>query len=169
MDHPLNVLFLCTGNSCRSVMAEAILNHMGSEHFRAYSAGSKPRGVVHPMTLKVLQHVGYDTAAYRSKSWDEFTQPGAPQIDLVITVCDRAAAETCPIWPGHPTTAAWHFRDPADAQGSDDEVFKAFDAIFLEISQRIRLFLDLPQEKIDKMALRQHANELQAHAELDKG
>ena len=152
-DPVYNVLFLCTGNSARSVLAEAILNREGRGRFRAFSAGSDPKGVVHPMTLRLLQGLGYDTSFARSKSWDEFTGPGAPALDFIITVCDNAAAETCPIWPGHPATAHWGIPDPAAAEGNEAERALAFDLAYRQMSQRIGLFLALPLASIDRMSL----------------
>ena len=150
---PYNVLFLCTGNSARSVMAEAALEHFGRGRFRAYSAGSFPTGRVNPFALELLKAKGLRAEGYRSKSWDEFAQPGAPQMDFIFTVCDNAAGEPCPVWPGHPATAHWGFEDPAAVQGSDDDKRRAFERIYQEIVARIRLFLALPLDKIDRMSL----------------
>ncbi len=152
-DPVYNVLFLCTGNSARSVLAEAILNREGRGRLRAFSAGSDPKGVVHPMTLRLLQGLGYDTSFARSKSWDEFTGPGAPALDFIITVCDNAAAETCPIWPGHPATAHWGIPDPAAAEGNEAERALAFDLAYRQMAQRIGLFLALPLASIDRLSL----------------
>ena len=152
-DPVYNVLFLCTGNSARSVLAEAILNREGRGRFRAFSAGSDPKGVVHPMTLRLLQGLGYDTSFARSKSWDEFTGPGAPALDFIITVCDNAAAETCPVWPGHPATAHWGIPDPAAAEGNEAERALAFDLAYRQMAQRIGLFLALPLASIDRLSL----------------
>jgi arsenate reductase len=138
------VLFLCTGNSARSVMAEALLNVRSKGRFRAYSAGSHPAGKVNPFAVELVEKIGYPTAELRSKSWDEFAASGAPAIDFVITVCDNAAGEVCPIWPGKPTKAHWSFEDPAAVQGTDDEKRKAFHDIYLQIARRIDLFLALP-------------------------
>ena len=148
-----NVLFLCTGNSARSVMAEAILEHLGQGRFRAFSAGSFPAGKVNPFALELLKAKGFPTGHFRSKSWDEFARPGAPAMDFIFTVCDNAAGEQCPVWPGHPATAHWGFEDPAAFQGPDAEKRRFFEKIFQEISARIRLFLALPLEKIDRLAL----------------
>src|SRR5436189_59560 len=133
---PFNVLFLCTGNSARSIMAEAILNKLGAGKFRAYSAGSQPKGRVNPHTVQLLQSLGYDTSGFRSKSWSEFANPGAPALDFVFTVCDNAAGETCPVWPGQPMTAHWGIPDPAEAKGSPAEVALAFKDAYRMLSQR---------------------------------
>lgn len=154
MSHkPYNVLFLCTGNSARSVMAEAILNSFGKGNFKAYSAGSYPSGKVNPFTLELLKSKGFSTEGLRSKSWDEFARPGAPEMDFIFTVCDNAAGETCPEWPGHPATAHWGFEDPAAFAGPDAEKRRFFERIFQEISARIRLFLALSLSKTDRMSL----------------
>lgn len=154
MSHkPYNVLFLCTGNSARSVMAEAILNSFGKGNFKAYSAGSYPSGKVNPFTLELLKSKGFSTEGFRSKSWDEFARPGAPEMDFIFTVCDNAAGETCPEWPGHPATAHWGFEDPAAFAGPDAEKRRFFERIFQEISARIRLFLALSLSKTDRMSL----------------
>ena len=148
-----NVLFLCTGNSARSVMAEAVLDNLGKGRFRAHSAGSFPTGKINPFTIELLKSKKLPIDNLRSKSWDEFARPGAPEMDFIFTVCDQAAGETCPVWPGHPATAHWGFEDPAHFNGSDAEKRKFFEKIFLEISARIRLFLALPLDKIDRMSL----------------
>jgi protein-tyrosine-phosphatase len=152
----LNVLFLCTGNSARSIMAEALLNQpsIGGGRFKAFSAGSHPNGAVHRRTLETLERQGVSTAGLRSKSWDEFAAPGAPQLDFVFTVCDRAAAEVCPIWPGQPVTAHWGLPDPALATGSDEVVERAFKDAFLTLRRRIELFTALPFDKLSGLALR---------------
>ena len=152
-DRVYNVLFLCTANSARSVLAEAILNELGQGRFRAYSAGSQPRGSINPHALRLLQRLGHDTSGLRSKSWDEFAEPGAPQMDFVFTVCDSAAAEACPVWPGHPATAHWGIPDPAAAQGSEAEIALAFDDAYRMLRRRIELFLALPLASIDQRAL----------------
>jgi arsenate reductase len=152
-DRPFSVLFLCTGNSARSVLAECILNKMGAGKFRAFSAGSQPKGAVHPQTLALLNSLGYDTHALRSKSWNEFAKPGAEPIDFVFTVCDNAAGEACPIWPGKPTTAHWGIADPAAAQGSEAEVALAFTEAYRMLSRRIELFVALPLDKLDGMTI----------------
>lgn len=148
-----NVLFLCTGNSARSVLAESILGDLGRGRFNAFSAGSFPRGEVHPMTLEVLEQLRFPTTGFRSKSWDEFTRPGAPQLDFIFTVCDSAAGETCPIWPGHPATAHWGIPDPAAAEGSETERRKAFQEAALILKRRIELFLNLPLARLDALSL----------------
>ena len=153
MDQPFNVLFLCTGNSARSIMAEAILNKVGAGKFRAYSAGSQPKGRVHPETLKLLQSLGYDTSACRSKSWSKFANPGAPLLDFVFTVCDNAAGEACPLWPGQPMTAHWGIPDPAEAKGNPAEVALAFKDTYRMLHQRIGVFTALPLRSLDKLSL----------------
>lgn len=155
-----NVLFLCTGNSARSVMAEVILNNIGKDRFKAYSAGSHPRGEVHPMTLAVLSDQFDDLSGLRSKSWDEFAEPNAPQMDFVITVCDQAAGEVCPLWPGQPITAHWGFADPAKVEGDESKQRHAFSAAQIQILTRIRLFMSLPIEDLDSMALQTKVREL---------
>ncbi|MGD9739922.1 MAG: arsenate reductase ArsC [Bauldia sp.] len=153
---PYNVLFLCTGNSARSIIAEAILAKEGQGRFRAFSAGSYPKGMVNPMTIVLLSNLGFDTSAFRSKSWDEFSGPDAPDMDFVFTVCDDAAGEACPVWPGHPMTAHWGVPDPAAATGSDAERMIAFTDAYRMLHNRISVFLALPIETIDKLALKQH-------------
>ncbi|OQW54978.1 MAG: ArsR family transcriptional regulator [Proteobacteria bacterium SG_bin9] len=150
---PFNVLFLCTGNSARSVIAEAILNKIGAGQFRAYSAGSQPKGRVHPETIRLLDGLGYDTSAFRSKSWSEFAQAGAPQFDFVFTVCDSAAAESCPVWPGQPMTAHWGIPDPAEATGTPAEIALAFKEAYRLMNQRISIFTSLPLRSLDRLAL----------------
>jgi len=148
-----NVLFLCTGNSARSIMAEAILNKVGAGRFHAYSAGSHPKGKVHPETLRLLKSLGYDTSGIHSKSWDEFTAPDAPVFDFVFTVCDNAAAEACPLWPGQPMTAHWGVPDPAQATGTAAEVALAFKDAYRMLNQRIGIFTALPIKSLDKLTL----------------
>jgi arsenate reductase (thioredoxin) len=157
-DRPYNVLFLCTGNSARSILAEALLNRDGGDRFRAYSAGSFPKGDVHPMSLDLLASLGFDTDGLRSKSWDEFAQPGAPEIDFIFTVCDDANGEVCPVWPGHPMTAHWGIEDPAAVTGPAQR--DAFVRAMTYLRQRILLFLPLPIESIDKLALRQKLRDI---------
>ena len=152
-DQPFNVLFLCTGNSARSIMAEAILNKVGAGRFRAHSAGSRPKGHVHPETLRLLQSLDCDTSAFRSKSWQEFTKPGAPEFDFVFTVCDNAAAETCPLWPGQPMTAHWGVPDPAEATGSEAEIALAFKDAYRMLNRRIGIFTSLPLRSLDRLTL----------------
>ena len=149
----MNVLFLCTGNSARSILAEAYLNSAGGGRFRAYSAGSHPGGKVNPFAIELLQKNRIGVAGLRSKSWDEFAKAGAPLLHYVFTVCDNAAGETCPLWPGQPITAHWGVPDPAAVQGSDDEKRKAFLLAFTQLSTRIRLMLNLPIEKLERQAL----------------
>ncbi|HET8731534.1 MAG TPA: arsenate reductase ArsC [Moraxellaceae bacterium] len=155
-----NVLFLCTGNSARSVMAEGLLNVLGKGHFRAWSAGSQPTGRVNPFAIEILQNIGYDTSALRSKSWDEFAAADAPAMDFIITVCDNAAGEVCPVWPGHPATAHWGFEDPAAVQGTDDAKREAFHQIFHQIRNRVQLLLALPLDDLDRIALAAHVHEI---------
>ena len=153
MMRPLNVLFLCTGNSARSILAEAYLKARGGGKFVAYSAGSHPAGKVNPFALDLLQYHRFDTQGLRSKSWDEFSRPGAPELDFVFTVCDNAAGEACPVWPGQPITAHWGVPDPAAVQGSEEQKRKAFLQAFTRLSTRINLMLALPFERLDRMAL----------------
>ena len=160
MKRPLNVLFLCTGNSARSILAEAYLNARGEGRFVAYSAGSHPAGKVNPLALELLRKNRLDTPNLRSKSWDEFARPEAPQVDFVFTVCDNAARETCPFWPGQPVTAHWGVEDPAAVQGSDELRRKAFVKAFTELSTRINLLLALPIDKLDRQALRHRLDEI---------
>jgi protein-tyrosine-phosphatase len=155
-----NVLFLCTGNSARSILAEAYLNSAGRGRFKAYSAGSKPGGRVNPFALELLAKSRIDTAGLRSKSWDEFAQPGAPKMDFVFTVCDNAAAEPCPYWPGQPMTSHWGVPDPAAVEGSDEEKRKAFLSALSVLSARINLFINLPVEKLDRLAIKNELDEI---------
>ena len=152
-DRIYNVLFLCTGNSARSVLAEAILNKIGAGKFRAYSAGSQPKGQVNPNTIHLLQKLGYETAGFRSKSWSEFAQPGAPALDFVFTVCDDAAGETCPVWPGQPMTAHWGIPDPAAAAGTPAEIAIAFSDAYRMLQRRIEAFAALPLRALDSLTL----------------
>lgn len=152
-DDAYNVLFLCTGNSARSILAEALLNAAGRGRFRAYSAGSFPKGVVHPLAIELLAKNRLATADLRSKSWDEFAAGGAPQMDFVFTVCDNAANEVCPVWPGHPVTAHWGVADPAAVEGTREEQERAFVKAHTELSRRIQLFVNLPFAALDRMAL----------------
>jgi arsenate reductase len=159
-DQPFNVLFLCTGNSARSIMAEAILNKLGAGKFRAYSAGSHPKGHVHPETLRLLQSLGYDTSSFRSKSWSEFADPGAPLLDFVFTVCDNAAGEACPVWPGQPMTAHWGLPDPAEAKGNPAEISLAFKDTFRMLNQRLGIFTSLPLRSLDQLSLQKKLREI---------
>lgn len=152
-DRVYNVLFLCTGNSARSILGEAILNHVGLGRFKAFSAGSTPKGSVHPMTLETLAKVGISTDGLRSKAWDEFATPGAPKMDFIFTVCDNAAGETCPIWPGQPMTAHWGIEDPAVVDGTDLEKEAAFVKALRYLKNRIVAFTNLPLSSIDKLSL----------------
>jgi arsenate reductase len=156
------VLFLCTGNSARSIMAEAILDREGKGRFEAYSAGSRPKGAVNPHAAALLKGLGYDTAAFRSKSWDEFGGPGAPQFDFIFTVCDQAAGESCPVWPGHPMTAHWGIPDPAAAEGNDAEIALAFDEAYRMLTTRIGVFTALPIATLDHVALDRRLREIGA-------
>jgi arsenate reductase (thioredoxin) len=160
MDGRDNVLFLCTGNSARSIMAEAILNHKGRPTFTAYSAGSHPSGAVRPEALKQLALAHLPTDGLRSKSWDEFAQPGAPRLDFVFTVCDNAAKELCPVWPGQPMTAHWGVPDPAAVVGTQEQIEKAFREAFIVLDRRISLFLCLPIASLDKLALKKEIDRI---------
>jgi protein-tyrosine-phosphatase len=153
VNQPLNVLFLCTGNSARSILAEAYLNSAGGLRLRAYSAGSHPAGKVNPFAVELLQKRGISTEGLRSKSWDEFASLGAPPLDFVFTVCDNAAGEACPLWPGQPVTAHWGVPDPAAVAGSDEDKRRAFLGAFTTLSSRIRLLLELPVAKLDAHSL----------------
>jgi len=153
MPEPFNVLFLCTGNSARSIIAEAILNRLGKGKFVAFSAGSQPKGAVNPNTIRLLRRLDYDTSTLRSKSWSEFAQDGAPKLDFVFTVCDNAAGESCPVWPGQPMTAHWGIPDPAEAQGTPAEIAFAFNDAYRMLSQRIGIFVALPIAALDKLTL----------------
>jgi protein-tyrosine-phosphatase len=152
-DRPFNVLFLCTGNSARSIIAEAILSKMGAGKFRAYSAGSQPKGQVNPHTVELLRGLGYDTSGLRSKSWHEFAKPGAPALDFVFTVCDNAAGEACPLWPGQPMTAHWGVPDPAEVEGSAAEIGLAFKDTYRMLYQRLGIFTALPIDSLDALSL----------------
>lgn len=155
-----NVLFLCTGNSARSVMSEGILNHLGKGRFKAYSAGSHPSGKVRPEALKQLERVGISTEGLRSKSWDEFAGPDAPHMDFIFTVCGNAAKEVCPVWPGHPATAHWGVDDPAAVEGPPEDIARAFSDAFMVLESRIRLLLALPLEELERMELEQKLHEI---------
>lgn len=155
-----NVLFLCTGNSARSILAEAYLNREGKGRFKAYSAGSYPRGTVNPLSIALLDREGFETSTLRSKSWDEFAAPGAPDMDFVFTVCDDAANEVCPVWPGHPMTAHWGVPDPAAAQGSEAEKALAFAEAFRMLRNRISLLINLPIASLDRLSLQNHLDRI---------
>ncbi len=161
MADPYRVLFLCTGNSACSIIAEAILNKLGEGQFRAYSAGSQPKGQVNPnTTTQLLQGLGFDTSGFRSKSWNEFAKPGAPSLDFVFTVCDNAAGEACPFWPGQPMTAHWGVPDPAEAQGSAAEIALAFKDAYRMLFQRVGVFTALPIRSLDKLSLQTKLKEI---------
>lgn len=157
---PFNVLFLCTGNSARSIMGEAITNRVGGGKFKGFSAGSMPKGAVHPLTLKLLNQLNYDATALRSKAWDEFSVPGAPQLDFVFTVCDNAANETCPIWPGQPMSAHWGVPDPVAVEGTDTEKALAFAETYRMLSSRISIFTSLPLASLDELSLQRRLDEI---------
>jgi len=160
MTRPYNVLFLCTGNSARSIMAEAILNYKGVPNFKAYSAGSHPTGSVRPEALKLIEQARLPVNGLRSKDWDEFANPGAPKLDFVFTVCDNAAKEVCPVWPGQPMTAHWGVPDPAAVAGTPQEIEKAFRDAFMILDRRIALFLCLPLSSLDKLAIQKNIDDI---------
>jgi protein-tyrosine-phosphatase len=160
MERPFNVLFLCTGNSARSIIGEAILNKLGAGRFKAFSAGSQPKGRVNPHTLQLLQGLDYDTSGFRSKSWNEFAKPGAPALDFVFTVCDNTAGEACPVWPGQPMTAHWGIPDPAEANGSAAEIALAFKDAYRMLHQRIGIFIALPIRSLDQLSLQKRLTEI---------
>lgn len=157
-DKPFNVLFLCTGNSARSIIAESLLNQWGRGRFVGYSAGSHPKGEVHPMAVELLANMKVPTAGLRSKNWDEFSKPGAPVMDFVFTVCDNAAGEVCPVWPGQPMTAHWGIADPASVTGSQKERRAAFRTAFSELDSRIKIFTSLPIRSLDRVKLQERLN-----------
>lgn len=159
-DKTYNILFLCTGNSARSIMAEVLMNHLSGGRFHAYSAGSHPASEVNPFALELLHRKGFATDALHSKSWDEFAKPDAPAMDFVITVCDKTAGEVCPVWPGQPMTAHWGFEDPAAVVGSNDARRQVFLKVFVEIARRIELMLALPMEKLDRLALERRVRDI---------
>ena len=159
-DRPYNVLFLCTGNSARSILAEALVNQWGRGRFVGYSAGSSPKGRVHPIALELLKHLNMPTDGMRSKSWTEFAKPDAPELDFVFTVCDNAAAEACPVWPGQPMTAHWGVADPAAVEGSDTDKWLAFRQAFRELESRIKIFTSLPIKSLDRVKLQQRLREI---------
>src|SRR4051794_36805860 len=165
-----NVLFLCTGNSARSVLAEAAIGRWGAGKFRGFSAGSHPKGAVHPLTLKLLSNLNYNVSGFRSKSWDEFARPGAEPLDFVFTVCDNAAGEVCPVWPGQPMTAHWGVEDPAAFVGPDEQALKLFKRVYLELEARIKVFTSLRLEALDKLSLQNKLREIgRTHAAIDHG
>jgi protein-tyrosine-phosphatase len=155
-DKPFNILILCTGNSARSILGEALVNHWGRGQFVGYSAGSAPKGQVHPIALELLRQLNMPTEGLRSKSWDEFARPGAPHLDFVFTVCDNAAGESCPYWPGQPMTAHWGVEDPAAVEGTDTEKWSAFRTAFRELENRIKAFTALPVRTLDRAKLQAH-------------
>jgi arsenate reductase (thioredoxin) len=157
---PFNVLFLCTGNSARSILAEAIMNNIGGGKFRAYSAGSTPKGAVHPQALNLLGGMGFDVSGFGSKPWEAFAAPGAPAMDFIITVCDNAAGEVCPIWPGQPISAHWGMPDPAAVEGAPAAVALAFANTYRMLANRIRLFASLPIDSLDRLAIKRSMEEI---------
>lgn len=164
---PYRVLFLCTGNSARSILGESLLRRLGAGRFEAWSAGSHPRGEVHPLALRVLREAGHDTQGLRSKSWDEFEGPGAPELDFVFTVCDDAAGEACPVWPGQPVTAHWGMPDPAAVEGSEAERLWAFRRTFSQLARRVELFASLNLESLDRLALATRVRAIPKEADRD--
>ena len=169
-DRPYNVLFLCTGNSARSILAESLINHWGRGRFRGFSAGSRPKGVVHPIAIELLKHMKLPTEGLRSKSWDEFAAPGAEPLDFVFTVCDNAAGEACPYWPGQPITAHWGVPDPAAVTGTETEKWMAFRDAFRLLENRIKIFTSLPIATLDRMKLKERLDAIgtMPPAETDK-
>jgi protein-tyrosine-phosphatase len=159
-DRAFNVLFLCTGNSARSIMAEAIINRVGEGKFKGYSAGSMPKGQVHPLTINLLNKLNYDTTSLRSKSWEEFSVPGAPELDFVFTVCDNAANEVCPFWPGQPMTAHWGVPDPAAIEGSETQRALAFADTYRMLNNRIGIFTSIPLKSLDSLTLQRHLDDI---------
>jgi arsenate reductase (thioredoxin) len=168
IDRPFNVLFLCTGNSARSILAESLLTHWGRGKFVSFSAGSSPKGTVHPIALELLSHMKMPTEGMRSKSWDEFAKPGAPKLDFVFTVCDNAAGEMCPIWPGQPMTAHWGVADPAAVEGPDTEKWLAFRTAFRELESRIKIFTSLPIRSLDRVKLHERLRAIGKTAAADE-
>ena len=168
IERPYNVLFLCTGNSARSIMAECALNRWGQDRFKSFSAGSQPKGQVHPMTLRLLEKLNYRTVELRSKSWDEFTAPGAPELDFVFTVCDNAAGEVCPVWPGQPMTAHWGVEDPAVFIGSEEKTFAQFRRIYGYLESRIKIFVSLPLASLDRLSLQQRLREIGQTSDVEQ-
>jgi len=168
-DRTFNVLFLCTGNSARSIIAECALNRLGNGRFRAFSAGSHPRGEVHPMALELLRQRGYETAGLRSKSWNEFATPESPRLDCIITVCDNAAGEVCPVWPGRPVAAHWSIDDPAAFVGVEEEKREAFERAYVELEARIGRLVSLPFESLDRESVARRAAEIGRDGETTRG
>jgi protein-tyrosine-phosphatase len=160
MTKPYNVLFLCTGNSARSIMAEVILRRWGRDRFQAFSAGSHPRGAVHPMTIELLKRLHHPTEGLRSKSWDEFARPDSPPLDFVFTVCDQAAGEVCPAWPGQPMTAHWGVEDPAAFEGPEDKQRELFRRVYFLLDNRLKIFTSLPLEKLDRLSLQKRLDQI---------
>jgi arsenate reductase (thioredoxin) len=160
MSNPLNILFLCTGNSARSILAEALMNHLGGGRFQAFSAGSMPKGEVNPHALPIVRSLGFRDSDFRSKPWDEFAAPDAPKLDFVITVCDNAAGEVCPVWPGQPITAHWGVPDPAAATGSEAEIALAFREAARLLRNRIELLVALPTTKLDRLSLQERVRQI---------
>jgi len=159
-DRPYNVLFLCTGNSARSILAESLMNHWGRGKFAGYSAGSTPKGEVHPISIELLRQMKLPTEGLRSKSWEEFARPGAPAMDFVFTVCNNAASESCPVWPGQPMSAHWGVADPAAAEGSETDRWLAFRQAFRELEARIKVFTSLPISSLDRVKLQARLREI---------
>jgi arsenate reductase (thioredoxin) len=159
-DRVLKVLFMCTGNSARSIIAEAILNRVGGGKFKAFSAGSHPRGQIHPYAVQLLKSLNHDVTSLRSKDWNEFAAPGAPELDFAFTLCDDAAAETCPVWPGQPMTAHWGLPDPAAVEGTEAEKHLAFADTYRMLNNRISIFISLPMASLDKLALQRRLDEI---------
>lgn len=159
-DKTYNVLFICTGNSARSILAESLLNELGKGRFKAYSAGSRPKGDVHPLALQELRRLRIPVDGLRSKSWEEFAAPGAPEVDFVFTVCDRAAGEACPVWPGQPVTAHWGMPDPAAVEGPDEVQAKAFRDAAITLKRRLALMLALPMQSLDRLAIHKHVKDI---------
>lgn len=159
-DRVLKVLFMCTGNSARSIIAEAILNRLGAGRFKAFSAGSHPKGAIHPYAVELLKSLNHDTSSLRSKDWNEFAAPGAPELDFAFTLCDDAAAETCPVWPGQPMTAHWGLPDPAAVEGTEAEKHLAFADAYRMLNNRISIFISLPTASLDRLALQRRLDEI---------
>ncbi|MEI7531203.1 MAG: arsenate reductase ArsC [Betaproteobacteria bacterium] len=159
-----NILFLCTGNSCRSIIGEALASTISHGRLIGYSAGSKPKSDIHPLAMELAERLGYSSEKLRNKSWEEFASPNAPQMDFIITVCDDAAGESCPVWPGHPATAHWGFPDPAAVVGSEEQIRNAFEQVEIGIRNRIEFFLELPLETLDSISIKHHLAEIHKNA-----